>query len=84
MNKIKFFAQEASYYSAIVRPMLRYKCIPFKETTYGGKIFSRFFEKSGSVQLPQIETPDGEVENTFTESTDLNLGLGYKSDNFIS
>ena len=61
MNKIKFFAQEASYYSAIVRPMLRYKCIPFKETKYGGKIFSRFFEKSGSVQLPQIETTDGEV-----------------------
>ena len=30
------------------------------------------------------ETPDGEVENTFTENTELNFGIGYKSDNFIS
>ena len=29
MNKLIFFAQEASFYSGIVRPMLRYKNIPF-------------------------------------------------------
>ena len=61
MNKLIFFAQEASFYSAIVRPMLRYKNIPFTETAYAKNIIEKFFDKSGSVQIPQIITLDGQI-----------------------
>ena len=61
MRKLIFFAQEASFYSAIVRPMLRYKNIPFTETAYAKNIIEKFFDKSGSVQIPQIMTLDGQI-----------------------
>ena len=46
IRKLIFFAQEASFYSAIVRPMLRYKNIPFAETAYAKNIIEKFFDKS--------------------------------------
>ena len=44
IRKLIFFAQEASFYSAIVRPMLRYKNIPFTETAYAKNIIEKFLK----------------------------------------
>jgi len=76
MNKLIFFAQEASFFSAMVRPMLRYKKISYIEPLYIKGIFSDVFRKTGSVQMPQIETTQGVIIQ------DTTLICDYLEDNY--
>ncbi|MGY8931019.1 MAG: TonB-dependent receptor plug domain-containing protein, partial [Flavobacteriales bacterium] len=50
----------------------------------GGLNKLSYLVQASLVDNKNFNTPDGEVENTYFKNSDLKLGLGYTSDNFIS
>ncbi len=58
----RFYAAEVSYFSAKVRPALRYKHVPFDEILPTPQAYREVIRpRTGLSQIPVLVTPDGEV-----------------------
>ena len=61
MSEYRFYAHKISYYSGIVRPLFKYKKIPYTEISPGIKNAPMMFKQTGSSQIPQMITPKNEA-----------------------
>jgi glutathione S-transferase len=70
-DRYRFYAAEISYFSAKVRPFLRYKEIPFEEIPPTGEAFRDvILPRTGLGFIPVVVTPDDETLQDTSEILD--------------
>jgi len=70
-DRYRFYAAEISYFSAKVRPFLRYKEIPFEEIPPSGEVYLEvILPRTGLGFIPVVVTPEDETLQDTSEILD--------------
>ncbi|HVM97488.1 MAG TPA: glutathione S-transferase family protein [Candidatus Acidoferrales bacterium] len=70
-NKFQFYAAEVSYFSGKVRPIFRYKAIPYEEIDPTPQVYREIIEpRTGLRFIPVVITPDDETLQDTSEILD--------------